>query len=111
MESEYRKKIAATFNTIEKALEGVDPDLVECEQAMGALTLIVSDGSKCILSAQPSVKQLWLALAGRGIAYHFNFDEKSQIWMDDKGKNIELIGFLESYLQEASGVRIQIRYT
>ena len=62
-ELEYRKRIQDLFNRLEKVLETVDPDKAECEQSMGALTITFSDRSRCILSAQPSVRQLWLALA------------------------------------------------
>jgi CyaY protein len=108
MESDYRKRIQATFNRVEKALENVDPDLAECEQAAGTLAITLRDRSKCILSAQPSVQQLWLALAARGTAYHFNFDQISETWIDDKGRGIELISFLEKYLQEVTEIEVRI---
>lgn len=109
MEVEYRNQIQQVFNRIEKAFEDVDPDVAECEQAMGAMTITFADRSKCILSAQPSVKQLWLALASRGTAYHFNFDAKSQTWIDDKGRNIELVSFIENFLKEVTGLEFKIR--
>ena len=52
------------------------------------------------MSAQPSVRQLWLALASRGTAIHFNFDPARGVWMDDKGKGIEFKAFLKSFFQE-----------
>jgi CyaY protein len=108
METEYRKNTQVVLNRIEAAFENVDPDLAECEQAMGALTIILKDGSRCILSGQPSVKQLWLALASLGMAYHFNYDESAQQWIDDKGKGIELVSFLENFLRKATGLEIKI---
>jgi frataxin-like iron-binding protein CyaY len=71
-EPDFRAKIQSTFDRIEKPFEGVDPDIAECEQALGSMTITLSDKSRCILSAQPSVRQLWLALAARGTAFHFN---------------------------------------
>jgi iron donor protein CyaY len=99
-EVEYRRRIQETFDRIDRALENEDPDEIECEQAQGALTIRVKDGSKCILSAQPSVRQLWMALAGKGVAYHFNFDASSNHWMDDKGKGLEVFEVIRSYLKE-----------
>ncbi len=108
MEAEYRKRIQTVLSRIEKAFTDVDPDVAECEQSLGSLTITLADGSRCILSSQPSVQQLWLALAARGTAYHFNFDSTRQAWMDDKGQNIEVLSFLTSYLQETTGLRIEL---
>lgn len=107
-EREYRKKIQDIFDRIENALESVDPDLIECEQSLGSLILVFKDGAKCILSAQPSVLQLWLAMARDGTAIHFNFDPVSQVWTDDKGKGIELIEFLQTYLGRIIGSQLVI---
>jgi CyaY protein len=99
-EAEYRKKIQETFDRIQRAFENVDPDAAECEIQFGALTVTFPDRTKCILSAQPSVRQLWLALASRGTAYHFDYHLASSTWVDDKGKGIELISFLETFFRE-----------
>ena len=107
-EIEYRKRIQSTFDLIENAFEGIDPDVTECEQSQGALTLLLADRSKCILSAQPSIRQLWLALASRGKAYHFNFSEDSAQWLDDRGEGIELMGFLRKYFKDTAGIDLKI---
>ena len=108
MEAEYRKRIQAVLDRIEKAMSEVDPDVAECDQSLGSLTITLADGSRCILSSQPSVQQLWLALASRGTAYHFIFDPARQAWIDDKGQGIEVLSFLTSYLHETTGLRIQL---
>lgn len=108
METEYRKRIEDLVHRVERAFESVDPDIAECDVAMGALTLTFSDRSRCILSAQPSVRQLWLALASLGTAFHFNYDEATQTWMDDKAKGIEIVSFLENYLREKTSLEIKI---
>lgn len=107
-EAEYRKKIQQTLDQIERAFEEVDPDLAECEQSHGAMTIQLADGSRCILSAQPSVRQLWLAVAAKGIAFHFNYDEKRGQWRDDKGRDIEVLSYLRLYLREATGLDLAI---
>ena len=101
---EYRKTVQATLSRIEKAFANVDPDLAECENTLGALTIIFSDKSRCILSAQPSVRQLWLALAAEGTAYHFNFQTSLSEWVDDKGRAVELYSFLMEYLKRKTGL-------
>jgi len=111
-ETEFRAKIQSTFDQIEKPFERVDPDVAECEQSLGSMTITLSDRSRCILSAQPSVRQLWLALAARGTAVHFNFQgshtsgHTNGQWIDDKGKGIELLSFLQAYLKDTTGVSI-----
>lgn len=107
-EAQYRQKIQEALDRIEKAFAEVDPDVAECEQAHGAMTIVFADRSRCILSAQPSVRQLWLALASQGTAYHFNFDQKTDRWRDDKGRDIELLSFLENFLKEKTGVALRL---
>jgi iron donor protein CyaY len=107
-ENEYRAQIQKFLDRIEAALADVDPDLVECEQAMGAMTLLFSGRFKCILSAQPSRSQLWVAMAAKGTAYHFDFNEVSQNWVDDKGKGIEAVELIEGFLKEYTKLDIRI---
>ena len=105
-EKDYRQKIAETFDQIEKAFERIDPDLAECSQSQGALTILFPTGSKCILSAQPSVRQLWMAVAARGVAFHMNWDLAKRQWWDDKGKGVELWAYLRQYLRESAQVEL-----
>lgn len=100
-EIQFRRIMQTTLDAIEKEFENVDPDIAECEQSLGSMTITFADRSRCILSAQPSVRQLWLALAAKGTAHHFNWDGAK--WIDDKGKGIELLSFLESYFRELTG--------
>lgn len=104
-ESEFRIHVQQVYSKIEESLESVDPDLAECESSLGSLTISFPDHSRCILSVQPSVRQLWLAVAARGVAYHFNFDPGSSLWKDDKGQGVELFAFLEEFLREKTGAR------
>lgn len=103
------RKFSRFFGTIDRVFENIDPDIAECEQSQGALTIQFADRSRCILSAQPSVRQLWVALASRGTAYHFDFDTTTQTWLDDKGRGIELIQFLEGFVKEQTGLSIQLK--
>lgn len=107
-EALYRQRIQQTYDAIEKALDAVDPDLVECEQSLGSMTLTFADGSRCILSAQPSVQQLWVALASLGTAHHFNFDESARRWNDDKGKGIEVVSLVQKLVNDKTRLSLQI---
>ena len=105
-ESLYRKRVQDAYSQIESALDAVDPDLVECTVSQGSLSLVLKDGSKCILSAQPSVRQLWLAVASMGVAFHFNWDEAARSWKDDRGQGIELNAYLQGHLAKTTGVQV-----
>ncbi len=106
-EADYRKVIAATLDRVAKSFEEVDPDQAECELRFGILTIVFPNRTKIILSAQPAVRQLWLALAAKGTAYHFGWDEQLAQWRDDKGRDIEVISMLRSVLAE-SGIQVQL---
>ncbi len=107
-EAEFRKLVQRALDRVEAAFEDVDPDLAECEQAFGALTITFADRSRCIISTQPSVRQVWLALASRGTAYHFDYESGTGQWRDDKGQGIELLSFLEKFLGEMTKLEVKI---
>lgn len=108
-EKEYRQLVDKTFRALERAFDNVDPDEAEFENSQGAVTIRFSNGTRCILSQQPSVRQLWVAVAAQGVAYHFNYDAASATWRDDKGKGIELISCVKSVVKESSGVALEIQ--
>jgi iron donor protein CyaY len=98
-EKTYRLLVKDVYARIEAAFEDVDPDLVEVEPGMGTLAL-VSGKNKTILSTQPSVRQIWLAVAALGIAVHFNYDSERGLWVDDKGEGKELFAFLSQTMSK-----------
>jgi CyaY protein len=107
-EKEYREMADHFFKNVSKAFDAIDPDLAECEYSQGALTILFQDRSKLILSMQPSVRQIWAAAAAKGIAHHFNFDEIKKIWLDDKGKNVELKSFIQQMVLESGKVHLKL---
>lgn len=106
-EAQYRSVMKSTLDKIERAFADVDPDVAECAVQFGALSITLAGGRKCILSAQPSVQQLWMAVAALGIAYHFDFDEKAGAWRDDRGQGIEPLSFLKTFLKESVGLDLK----
>ncbi len=98
-EAEFRGLAKQMYERIDRAFEDIDPDVAECEIAQGALTIILPDGAKWILSQQPPVCQLWLAVASLGRAYHFNYRPESAAWHDDKDSNLELLSHLSDLLR------------
>jgi iron-sulfur cluster assembly protein CyaY len=107
-ESDFRRLAKTAYDRIESRFDDVDPDEVECEVAQGALTLTMADGARWVLSQQPPVRQLWLAVASKGRAYHFDYDTASGRWLDDKGEGVELLSYLQGLLAEVA--RVQVRF-
>ena len=107
-EAEYRKKVQEVYDRIQRAFDDVDPDVAECEQSTGVLTITLSDRSRCILSTQPSVRQIWFAFAAKGTAVHFNYDPSNDRWIDDKGRNIELVAHFKTLMRETTGLELSL---
>lgn len=107
-EKEYRQLVDKAFRDLERAFDDVDPDEAEFEMSQGAVTLRFANGTKCILSQQPSVRQIWVAAAAKGVAYHFNYDATTGRWHDDKGKGIELISCVKNVVRETAGVELKL---
>lgn len=107
-EKEYRQLVDQAFHSIERAFDNVDPDQAEFELSQGAVTISFADRTKVILSTQPSVRQIWLAAAARGIAHHFNYDQGSSRWIDDKGKGLELMSFIKGLIRDQAGVELKL---
>ena len=107
-ESELRALAKQIYDRVAKAFDEVDPDVAECEESLGSLTILLPDGAKWILSVQPPVRQMWLAVASIGRAFHFDYDSASGTWLDDKGEGIELLSYLEGLLKEVVGIEISI---
>ena len=107
-ESELRALAKQVYDRVSHALDDVDPDLVECEESLGSLTIELADGAKWILSVQPPVRQLWLAVASLGRAFHFNYDAQRGTWHDDKGEGIELFSYLRTLLKDVGGVDVEL---
>ncbi len=107
-ESELRAKVKTLFDRIQGAFDEVDPDVAECEESLGSLTIHLPDGAKWILSVQPPVRQIWLAVASIGRAYHFAYDPSSDTWRDIKGEGIELMSHLQGLLKEQASLDLKL---
>jgi CyaY protein len=107
-EKDYRRQVSAIFERILKKIDPLDPDVIEAENVQGAVSITIQRRIKVVVSPQPPVRQIWLAIAAKGIAFHFDFDRMKKCWMDDKGTGVELISRLEAELSQLSGVSVSL---
>ena len=105
-ERTYRKHLDETLDRIDRAFDQVDPDLAESNPSQGALTITMGNGQRLILSPQPSPRQLWIAF--RDQAWHFDWDETRQCWLDDRGRNLEAIALVAALTRDAAGVELRL---
>ena len=105
-EKTYRRHLDDTLARIDRAFDAVDPDLAESNLAQGALTIIMRGAHRLILSPQPSPKQLWVAYRDR--AWHFDWNDAGQKWLDDRGQNIEVLTLVAELTREAAGVALTL---
>lgn len=102
-EAEFRDKTRRLFERIDRAFSDIDPDLAECEWSHGALVVQFAKGSRAVLSTQIAVRQVWLALSAKGSAFHFQWDPRRELWVDQAHGGVELIQVLEDHVRELTG--------
>ncbi|MBI5162215.1 MAG: iron donor protein CyaY [Micrococcales bacterium] len=105
-EQRYLHLADDAFKAIERAFEAVDPDLAEATLAGDVLTIAYRDGSRCIVNTQRPTRQIWLAARSRG--WHFDYDEKNDRWVDDRGAGVELMSLVAQVTRETVGVELPL---
>ena len=105
-EKTYRHLLDDTFARVDRAFEGVDPDLAEVSVAQGTLTITFFEKQRLMLTPQPSPRQLWAAFRDR--AWHFDWNEARAAWLDDRGLGIDLLTLVEQTTREVANVTVQI---
>jgi CyaY protein len=103
-DSSYANLTDRAFRLIEDALQGADPEEVDCERAGDVLTLTFKDRKRCVLNTQRPTRQLWLAANAR--AWHFSYDESQAKWVDDKRPTEELFATLAGIIKAQGGVEV-----
>jgi CyaY protein len=106
MESNYSSAVAAFFKRLVKAVDAVDPDVLECDATADMVTITASKtGTKVIVNTQKAVSQIWVA--GKGSGVHFDQAADGR-WLDDKGKGIELMAWVCACIEDASGLTLSL---
>ena len=101
----FGKLADAVMARLFSILQDEDPDELDCDLAMGVLTMEFADGKKCILNRQSAAHQLWLAEGAT--AWHFGLDDSGR-FLDTKGRG-ELTTVLGGVLSRRLGRKIELR--
>ena len=104
-ETRYNQLVAAAFGTLLKALDKVDPDVLDADGTGDMVTVTSASGHKVVVNTQRATRQIWVA--GKGLGLHFSFEADGR-WMDDKGKGVELFTFVADAVEAMSGVRLEL---
>ncbi len=105
-ESLYNQRISQAFKRILRAADAIDPDVLEADSTGDMVTLTAPSREKCIINTQRAVRQIWVAGQGEGI--HFSYDEARGLWLDDKGKGLELFRFVADVVKTISGAVLEL---
>ncbi len=103
-ESGYQRLADETFKKLESMLEDVDAEDVDVERSGDVLTLTFRDEKKAVINTQRPTRQIWVAANAR--AWHFDWDQVSQRWLDDKGQGIELFDRIAAIVKEHAGIDV-----
>lgn len=103
-EKTYRHLLDDTLAQIDRGFDDVDPDLAESNLSQGALTVTMRGKQRLVLSPQPAPRQLWVAFRDR--AWHFDWNEPRECWLDDRGEGTEVLALVTRLTREAAGLEI-----
>jgi iron donor protein CyaY len=84
-QKEFPRLADGSLAVVAKWLDNFDPDEVDCNIADGVITMEFPDGDRFILNRQVAATQLWLA-ASAG-AWHYDWNESTQTWVDSKDRH------------------------
>jgi CyaY protein len=104
-ETRYNQLVASAFQTLMKALDKVDPDVLDADSTGDMVTVTSAAGKKVVVNTQRATRQIWVA--GKGLGLHFSFEADGR-WLDDKGKGVELFTFVADAVEAVSGIRLDV---
>jgi CyaY protein len=104
-ETRYNHLVSTAFKALMRALDKVDPDILDADSTGDMVTVTSAAGQKVVVNTQRATRQIWVA--GKGLGLHFSFEPDGR-WMDDKGKGVELFAFVADAVEAVSGVRLDM---
>ncbi len=104
-DAQFSLSVAQVFKRLIKAVDAADPDVLEADSTGDMVTIIATKtGEKVVVNTQRAVHQVWVA--GKGAGIHFSFDDAKGLWVDDKGKGLELLSWVSECVEAATGERL-----
>jgi CyaY protein len=101
----YSAAVARVFKRLVKACDAADPDRLEADATGDMVTITAPrSGEKVIVNTQRAVHQLWVAGKGEGVHFSLGADDR---WVDDKGRGLELLAWVTSCVEAATGERLE----
>ena len=102
-ETSYLNRARAAFGAIVDLFDEVDAEDADVEEAGDVIKITFADGAVCVVNTQRPARQIWLAAVDR--AWHFDWDEATERWLDDKGGGDELLAVIRA-VTSARGVTL-----
>lgn len=103
-ESVFDRVATDELRLLETAL--TDQDGLEADFAGDVLTIEFDDEEQFVINSHRAARQIWMS-ANRS-AWHFNFDETTQTWVDARGGR-ELRGLVAELVSNKLGRVVEVR--
>lgn len=97
---EYLLRADDCLERVQAWLENFDPDEVDYSTTDGMVSIEFPDGARFVLNRQSGNNQMWFAAGVR--AFHYDWDEPSQGWHDDRDGH-DLFGKIAEVVSEKLG--------
>ena len=104
-ETEFQEIADQTIADIQDAIDNCGAD-IDYDEVGGVLTLEFENGSKIIINYQSANGQLWLAARSGG--FHYDYDEESDCWKNDRS-GADLFDELSSLATEQADEEIVLK--
>jgi CyaY protein len=98
-EATFRTLAGEALGRVRRALDALDPDVVECVPEADVIKIVFPSGLPFVLNLQRPVREIWLAAERQ--AWHFRFDG---VWWRDKRNDDELWATIVRLVQARAGV-------
>jgi CyaY protein len=83
-DQDFLQAADALMSELLSRLDTFDPDELEADAAAGVIKMVFASGGPCVLNRQTAAHQIWLAEGAT--AWHFEFDDGAEDWIDTKGR-------------------------
>ncbi len=104
-EQQFRQREERVYGRLMEVFDALDVEEADLENAGDVVTILFRGGSRCVINMQTPTRQIWLAAQNRG--WHFDYDEQTQRWLDDRGSGQELFALVSSVTSSTIGIDLR----